>query len=330
MKEVFISYTTHDLEVARSLMEFLETSGIQCFFAPRDIGAGNAYASALMKALEECKAVLLVASDAINSSEHVLNEVDVMIEMKKPILPVFIEDFHMNYDYRYYLGRKQCIIAYPDVIESYFPKILDGIAAAIKADITKIEGLSTIDEIHKATKTVFEYNADRGIMINPEDHQRNVSFRTDTFINMMGGIYDKVKALVGDEEAEKVFFESGYASGKNFGERIDSQWNTGYDIEDIKTKIKKWCQFDSAVGWGKFSSELSYDEEKDDLTGTICINEAFIVDAKNKRKICNFIRGYCTGVVETLLGSIEVELTCRECPYTHKFKNHCLFDLKTK
>ena len=168
-------------------------------------------------------------------------------------------------------------------------------------------------------------------MINPEDHQRNVSFRTDTFINMMGGIYEKVSAIAGAEEAEKIFFESGYNSGKNFAERIDAQWsNSDLDLFDsIKAKFKKWCEFDSAVGWGNFSSEIAYDEENNCLAGNISINEAFIVDNKGKRKICNFIKGYCSGVAETLLGSVEVELVCKECPLKNKFHPKCVFSLKT-
>jgi len=59
-----------------------------------------------MKGLDDCDMVLLVASEAINHSEHVLNEVDVIVEKKKPILPVFIEDFELKDDFRYSFCRK--------------------------------------------------------------------------------------------------------------------------------------------------------------------------------------------------------------------------------
>ena len=186
------------------------------------------------------------------------------------------------------------------------------------------------DTQQKNTKTVFEYVPDRGIMINPEDHQRNVSFRTDTLINMMSGIYEKISEIADEEVAEQIFFNSGYISGKNFGERIDNQWNTGYSIEEIIKKLNKWCVFDSAVGWGKFTADIDFDEAEECLTGTLSINEAFIVDKSKKRRICGFIRGYCSGVMETLIGSVDVELTCKECPLKNKFKCHCVFDIKAK
>lgn len=330
MKKVFISYTTADKDTADLLVDFLEKNDISCFIAPRDIDPGKPYASNLMKAIDECKLVLLVASDAINKSEHVLNEVDVLVEKRKDILPVFIEEFEMNSDYRYYLGRKQRVIAHPETIDAYFDKILNAIRTYIPAETIAAAQEIKKEEPEKNSTTIFEYNPQRGIMINPEDHQRNVSFRTDTFINMMRGIFEKVEEISDEETAESFFYESGYVSGKNFGERINNQWDTGYTAEDMRHKIEKWCEFDSAVGWGKFSSDLIVDEENDCISGTIRINESFIVDNIKKKKVCGFIRGYCSGVIETLLNSVEVELTCKECPLKSKFKCQCVFDIKSK
>ncbi|MBQ7339399.1 MAG: toll/interleukin-1 receptor domain-containing protein [Clostridia bacterium] len=330
-KEIFISYTTNDKAVADSLVAYLEGLGYDCFIAPRDIDPGKAYAANLMTAISNCKLVVLIASQSINNSEHCLNEVDVVTERKKPILPIFIEEFSLNDDYRYYLGRKQQIFAYPDKFEKYFSKILDGIEGYCPRTNKKAKIEEAEDEItEKATKTIFEYIPERGIMINPEDHQRNVSFRNDTLINLMGGIYEKVAGLVDETTAEDIFYSSGYAGGKNFGERIKNQWNFGYSLEEIKKKLDKWCKFDSAVGWGKFTIELNYNEQEDSLTGTLSISEAFIVDKVNKRKICGFIRGYCTGVIQTLLDSPNVELKCKDCPLKSMFKNSCVFEFCIK
>ncbi len=330
-KDIFISYTTNDKAVADSLVAYLEGIGYGCFIAPRDIDPGKAYAANLMSAISDCKLVLLIASQSINNSEHCLNEVDVVTERKKPILPIFIEEFSLNDDYRYYLGRKQQIFAYPEKFEKYFSKILDGVEAhcprkAAPAPVVQVEE----SEEAGATKTIFEYIPERGIMINPEDHQRNVSFRNDTLINLMGGIYEKVAGLVDEKTAEEIFYSSGYAGGRNFGERIKNQWNLGGSFEDIKKKLDKWCKFDSAVGWGRFSIELNYDEQNDCLTGSLSISEAFIVDKVGKRKICGFIRGYCTGVIETLLDLPGVVLTCKECPLKSMFKNSCVFEFNIK
>jgi predicted hydrocarbon binding protein len=331
MRDVFVSYTSCDKSVAYSMVDYLEAKGVSCFIAPRDIDAGKAYASNIMKAIEECKLVLLVASNAINNSEHVLNEVDVIIEKKKDVLPVFIEDFEMNDDFRYYLGRKQWIIAYPEEVSSYLPTIYASAEEYLpKTPAPASPERSESSEELRKTKTVFEYNPDRGIMINMEDHQRNVSFRSDTLINMMGGIFEKVVVTSGQEYAEETFFSSGYVSGKNFADKINVLWDTGYSEEELKKKLAKWCEFDSSVGWGKFSIDVDFDEGEDGSIGTLSINEAILVDMRGKRKVCSFIKGYCTGVIENLLGSVDVELRCRECPLKSRFKSRCLFDIVVK
>lgn len=331
MKEVFISYSTTDKKVADSIVDHLEQHEIECFIAPRDIEGGENYAKRLVKALDECLLVLLVASKRTNESDHVLNEIDIVIEKKIPILPIFIEEYELNDELRYYIGRKQRIMAVEHDIATYLPAILSAVEERLPKKEKKIPAPMPEAPVLQRTKTVFEYIPERGIMINPEDHQRNVSFRTDTLTNMMGDIFEKVVDISGNAEAaEKIFFSSGYVSGKNFAERINSHWDSGNSIEGIRHKLNKWCEFDSAVGWGKFSVDIYYDEDNDALTGKLCINEAFLVDKGQKRKICSFVKGYCTGVMETLLDSVEVELTCKACPLKSHFKNTCEFEITMK
>ncbi len=331
MKEVFISYTTSDKQQAEKIVEYLEKHNVSCFIAPRDVEGGVNYAKFLVKALEECKLVLLVASQNTNNSDHVLNEVDIMIDKKIPVLPVFIEDYELNDELRYYIGRKQRIMAVENEFSTYLPAILTAVEERLPKKEAPVVVEKEDEKVAQHTKTVFEYVPERGIMINPEDHQRNVSFRTDTLTNMMGGIYQKVVEITGDESsAQEIFFSSGYVSGKNFAERINSQWETGNSIEDIRNKLNRWCKFDSAVGWGKFSVNINYDESADSLTGSLTINEAILVDKAHKIKTCAFIRGYCTGVMETLLDSTSIELTCKGCPLNSHFKSTCEFEIKMK
>lgn len=159
----------------------------------------------------------------------------------------------------------------------------------------------------------------------------NVSFRTDTFTNMMGGIFAEVAAITSEEKAQEIFFNTGYESGANFAERMSSEWGDSNDFDEIKKAIKEWCAFDSAVGWGKFEADITFDEDNELILGTLTIIKAFIVDTRHKRKICSFIRGYCTGVLNTLLGGLGVDLVCSSCPLEGKFsRNKCVFDIKMK
>ncbi len=325
-KDIFVSYTTPDRRIADDVVAFFESQGIDCFIAPRDIDPGKAYAANLMQAIDASRAIILIASGAINESEHVLNEIEAIVHKKKPLIPFFIEDFEMSDEFCYYLSRTQRIVAYPDPVPSYYGKLM----TAVTPYLPKKESQKTVDTATMAaqptnTTTVFEYIASRGIMINPEDRQRNVSFRTDTFISMLGGIFDNVVALGGLDKARAIFHETGYTSGRNFAQRLNSSWEFGEGgTASIASKLRKWCEFDSNVGWGKFDVNVNVDEETGDFDGELTINECFIVDRKERKQICEFIRGYCEGVIETLL-CVNVKLECIECPMKNRFKSVCKF-----
>ncbi len=326
-RDIFVSYTTPDKRVADEVVSFFEGQGISCFIAPRDVDPGKPYAANLMQAINESHVVILIASASINTSEHVLNEVEAIVNKKKPLIPFFIEDFVMSDELCYYLSRTQRIVAYPDPVSSYYGKLL----TAAKPHLPKVEAAEkTVDTATMAaqptnTTTVFEYIASRGIMINPEDRQRNVSFRTDTFINMLGGIFDNVVTLSGLDKARAIFRETGYTAGRNFAQRLNSSWEFGDGgTASIASKLRKWCEFDSNVGWGRFDVNVTVDEETGDFDGELTINECFIVDRKEKKEICEFIRGYCEGVIETLL-CVRVRLECIECPMKNRFKSICRF-----
>lgn len=328
-KQVFVSYASPDRDTAYSVVDFLEKNNISCFIAPRDVDPGKAFASNLMAAIEQCQAIVLIASDSMNNSEHVLNEVDVVVAKKKRLIPFFIEDFEMNDDFRYYLGRTHRIIAYPDQTSSYFSKLYETLLDLIPKKTKPKEEPSVPKKdssVSLNTTTVFEYIPDRGIMVNPEDHQRNVSFRTDTFISMFSGIFDSVEELAGADKAKKIFYETGYVCGQNFARRLNSQWEFAEKSSSFESKLKKWCEFDSNVGWGKFSVTIDIDEESEHLEGKLKISECFIVDRMKGKEICNFVRGYCDGVIETLL-SVRVNLECVTCPLKNKFKTECVFKI---
>lgn len=329
-KEIFVSYTTPDARIANDVVSFFEEQGISCFIAPRDVNPGKPYAANLMHAIESCRAVVLIASDAVNASEHVLNEIEAIIHKKKPLIPFFIEDFEMSDEFCYYLSRTQRIVAYPDPVPSYYGKLLTAVTPHLpkKQESSAQVDTATMPAQATNTTTVFEYIASRGIMINPEDHQRNVSFRTDTFIGLLSGIFDNVVSLAGLEKACSIFHETGYNSGRNFAQRLNSSWefSDGGSVS-IASKLRKWCEFDSNVGWGRFDVNVTVDEETGDFDGTLTINECFIVDRKERKQICEFIRGYCEGVIETLL-CVNVHLECIECPMKNRFKSVCKFRIE--
>jgi hypothetical protein len=73
---VFISYASQDAAVAQRLCATLEAAGFPCWIAPRDVEAGALYADAIVRAINEAKAVVLVLSASAIGSDHVAREVE--------------------------------------------------------------------------------------------------------------------------------------------------------------------------------------------------------------------------------------------------------------
>src|SRR5260221_3065962 len=44
-RTVFLSYASHDTEIANTVCQFLEARGVRCWIAPRDVAPGALYAA---------------------------------------------------------------------------------------------------------------------------------------------------------------------------------------------------------------------------------------------------------------------------------------------
>ena len=60
--DVFVSYASQDVPVADAIVAALEKNGLKCWIAPRDVKPGTVYADAIIRAINEAKALVLVLS----------------------------------------------------------------------------------------------------------------------------------------------------------------------------------------------------------------------------------------------------------------------------
>jgi len=87
---VFISYATGDREVAEIIRETLESGGLKCWIAPRDV-VGN-YGAAIINGIESSKMMVLVFSSHANESSFVHREVERAAAKNATIYVVRLED----------------------------------------------------------------------------------------------------------------------------------------------------------------------------------------------------------------------------------------------
>lgn len=100
---VFISYSSANRPIAEAACESLETNGIRCWIAPRNVDPGVPYSGQIIQGLRESKAVVLLFSDTANRSANVLREIEFATNQRLPILSLRLDGAAMSDDLAYYL-----------------------------------------------------------------------------------------------------------------------------------------------------------------------------------------------------------------------------------
>jgi hypothetical protein len=127
MYDVFISYASKDKTMADTVCARLESAGIRCWIAPRDIVPGTSYGEAIIKAIQLAKVMVLVFSSNANSSAHIPKEVERAVSHRVVIIPFRIEDVAPGNTLDYFIGSVHWLDAMTPPLEKH----LDELAATI-------------------------------------------------------------------------------------------------------------------------------------------------------------------------------------------------------
>ncbi len=103
--DVFISYSNKDKPIADAICANLESAGVRCWIAPRDIVPGEDWPSAINKAITKSRVMVLVFSQNSNSSEDVSRELILAANSKLVIIPFKIDNIEPEPGKQYYLAR---------------------------------------------------------------------------------------------------------------------------------------------------------------------------------------------------------------------------------
>ncbi len=90
--DVFLSHSAADKAAAQAVLAGLESRGIRCWIAPRDVLAGAEYGQQIVDALKVCRAFVVIFSASANASPHVRREVERAVSSDKTIIPFRVED----------------------------------------------------------------------------------------------------------------------------------------------------------------------------------------------------------------------------------------------
>ncbi len=107
--DVFIGYASQDTAVANAIVETLETHGVRCWIAPRDVTPGSHYADGIMSAISGAKALVLVLSGSALTSKHVGKEVERASSKGRPIIALHTDAVPLTPAFEYFLSESQWI-----------------------------------------------------------------------------------------------------------------------------------------------------------------------------------------------------------------------------
>jgi len=124
---VFISYSANDTEVAEAICSTLESRGIKCWMAPRDVLPGQHWGEAIIDAINEAQVVLVVFSPSANASTQVLREVERAADKGVPIISFRLENVPLTKSLEYFLSGYQWFDAAGRPLEACLEKLADTI-----------------------------------------------------------------------------------------------------------------------------------------------------------------------------------------------------------
>lgn len=132
--DVFISYSTKDKVIADTVVSSLESYGIRCWYAPRDIHPAEDWGNAITNAILECRVFLLIFSGNANHSQRVLDELNFAIGREVIILPFRVENLEPQGAMGLHLSSRHWLDAYDPSWKSHLQLLNEIVAANLKTE----------------------------------------------------------------------------------------------------------------------------------------------------------------------------------------------------
>jgi hypothetical protein len=121
--DVFVSYSTKDKPVADAVVAGLESKGIRCWVAPRDVVPGSSWGDSIVSAIQGSRFMVIILSGNSNQSKQVVREVERAVAKNVIIIPFRIEDIDPTGAMAYFLSTEHWLDAITPPLESHIAKL---------------------------------------------------------------------------------------------------------------------------------------------------------------------------------------------------------------
>jgi len=153
--DVFISHSSKNKKVADAVTSGLESRGIRCWIAPRDIVPGEDYAKQIINGIQNTKVFILIFSKDANHSNFVLKEVERAVSHGIAIIPFRIEDFMPTDSMELYISSAHWLDAITPDMKNHIKKLGDATFAIL--DKPFVEQVNVKDSTIKGKQINYLY-----------------------------------------------------------------------------------------------------------------------------------------------------------------------------
>ncbi len=123
--DVFVSYSSKDKPTADAVCAVLESRGIRCWVAPRDILPGRDWGGSIIEAIKGARVMVLVFSANANTSTQIKREVERAVNKGIPVIPLRIEDVTPTETLEYFLSTPHWLDAFTPPLEQHLEYLVD-------------------------------------------------------------------------------------------------------------------------------------------------------------------------------------------------------------
>jgi TolB-like protein/lipoprotein NlpI len=134
VEKVFISYSSKDKETADTICRHLESAGVPCWIAPRDIEPGADWTEGILRGIASSRLFVLVFSGHANDSEHVGREVRRAFSLHLPVIPFRTEPVEARDILGYFLESVHWLDATKPPVEQHLPVLTGRVRALLNGD----------------------------------------------------------------------------------------------------------------------------------------------------------------------------------------------------
>jgi hypothetical protein len=131
---IFVSYSQPDRKSAFGIVEWLESHGIDCWIAPRDVRPASDWAEEIVDAIAGARVMVLVFSASANSSPQVRREVERAVHRRVAVLPFRVEDVEPARSLEYFLSSQHWLDAFPPPLEPHYRRLYEHLSSMLAAE----------------------------------------------------------------------------------------------------------------------------------------------------------------------------------------------------